>query len=97
MLSFFDHYAVPLESHPVYLLGLSPIEHSWTLLKQRLRTDFAELVNNPGGSEKVKGKLAEVLSVCWEKIPPKPIEALWRSMPSRVHAVIDAKGRYTRY
>ncbi len=76
---------------------LNAIEHAWTLLKRQLRADYPDLINYPGGPEKVKAKLAEVLPLCWEKIPPKQFEALWRSMPSRVQAVIDAKGWYTRY
>ena len=46
--------------------------------------------------EKVKEKLAQILPLCWEKIPPKQFEAHWRSMPNRVKVVIETKGRYTR-
>jgi hypothetical protein len=53
---------------------------------------YPDLINYQGGHDKVKAKLAEVLPLCWEKIPPKQFEALWRSIPSRVQAVIDAKG-----
>jgi len=35
-LSFFERYAIPLESHPAYLPDLNPIEHAWTLLKRQL-------------------------------------------------------------
>jgi len=59
--------------------------------------NYPDLINYPGGPNKVKAKLAEVLSLCWEKIPPKQFEALWRSMPSRIQALIDVKGWYTCY
>jgi len=59
--------------------------------------DYPDLVNYPGGPDKVKAKLVDVLPLCWEKIPPKQFEALWGSMPLRVQAVIDQKGWYTRY
>jgi hypothetical protein len=42
-------------------------------------------------------RLAEILPLCWENIPPKQFEALWKSMPDRVQAVIDAKGWHTRF
>jgi len=36
MLSFFERYTVPLESHPAYSPDLNPIEYVWTLLKRQL-------------------------------------------------------------
>jgi len=97
MLSFFERYTVQIESHPAYSPDLNPIQHVWTLLKRQLRVDYPDLINYPGGPDKVKAKLAEVLRLCWEKIPPKQFEALWGLMLLRVHAVIDAKGWYTPY
>ena len=64
MLSFFHRYTVPLESHPAYSPDLNPTEHAWTLLKRQLRTDYPDLVSYPGGPEKVKAQLAEVLPLC---------------------------------
>jgi len=46
--------------------------------------DYPDLINHPGGPDKVKAKLAEVLLLCWEKIPPKQFEALWGSIPLQV-------------
>jgi len=97
MLSFFECYTVPLESHPAYSPDLNPIEHVRTLLKRQFRVDYPDLINYPGDPDKVKAKLAEVLPLCWERIPPKQFEALWGSMPLWVQTVIDVKGWYTRY
>jgi len=33
----------------------------------------------------------------WEELPQSVFEKLWKSMPDRVQAVIDAKGWYTHY
>ena len=33
----------------------------------------------------------------WEKVGKDRLEALVRSMPDRIQALIDAKGGYTRY
>jgi hypothetical protein len=93
--SFFQRYAVPLESHRAYSPDLNPMAHVWALLKRQLRADYPDLIDYPGGPEKVKAKLAKVLPLCWEKILLKQFQALRRSMPSRMKAVIDAKGRYS--
>ena len=97
MLSFFEQYNIPLESHPPYSPDLNPIEHAWVLLKRQAHIDYPWIGDYPGGPQKVKKKLAEILPLYWEKIPPKQFEALWKSMPERVQAVIEAKGWYTRY
>jgi len=89
MLSFFERYAIPLESHPPYSPDLNPIEQAWVLLKRQVHIDYPWLGDYP---EKVKKNLAEILPLCWEKIPPKQLfEALWRSMTDWVQAVIEAK------
>jgi len=36
MLSFFEHYTVPLKSHPAYSPDLNLIEYVWALLKRQL-------------------------------------------------------------
>jgi hypothetical protein len=41
--------------------------------------------------------LADVLPEIWEEITEAYFEKLWKSMPDRVAAVIDAMGWYTRY
>jgi hypothetical protein len=50
-----------------------------------------------GGQQVVKRRLREILPQVWETIPPEFFEKLWRSMPQRVEAVIQAKGWYTKY
>ena len=96
VISFFEQYAVTLESHSPYSPNLNPIEHAWVFLKRQVHTYCPWIGDYPGGLPKVKKKLAEILPLCWEKIPPKQFEALGKSMPDRVQAVIEAKGWYTR-
>jgi hypothetical protein len=45
----------------------------------------------------VKARLAEVLPEIWKEIPEAYYEKLWKRIPNRVAAVMDAKRGYTRY
>ena len=96
MLSFFERYDIILESYPPYSPDLNPIEHTWVLLKRQAHIDYPWFGDYPSGPQKVKKKWQK-LFLCWEKIPPKQLEALLGSMPDRVQAVIEAKGWYSRY
>jgi len=42
-------------------------------------------------------RLVEVLPLVWETIPEEFFEKLWKSMPGRVAAVLEAKGGYIKY
>jgi len=83
--------------HPPYSLDLNPIEHAWVELKKRLHQQYPRIGNTPGGKQAVKNKLAQVLPLVWETIPEEFFEKLWKSIPRRVAAVLEAKGGYTRY
>ena len=95
MLSFFERYDITLESYLPYSPDLNLIEHTWVLLKRQVHIDYPWIGEYPGGPQKVKKKLGEILPRYWEKIPPKQFEALWRPMPDRVQAVIKSNWCYT--
>lgn len=97
MIAWFEENNIDLEHHPALSPDLNPIEHVWTELKKRLHQQYPDIVDTPGMPDKVKEKLAEVLPLVWDTIPEEFFEKLWRSMPSRVEAVIEAKGWYTKY
>ena len=59
---------------------------------------MASIARTLGGPAKVRTCLAEVLSKIWRKqIAGDFLESLWKSIPKRVAAVIEAKGWYTKY
>ena len=66
-----------------------PIEHLWHALKQQLQTY----------PEPLKGihELLERIQNEWLKIPVGTCQNLISSMPSRIQALLDAKGGYTKY
>lgn len=66
-------------------------------LKKRLQQQYPRIGETRGGKETVKKKLVEVLPLVWDTIPDEFFEKLYKSMPSRVEAVIQAKGWYTKY
>ena len=62
----------------------NPIEHIWNILEKKL-------------VEKKPKNLEEKIKEEWLKIPTIKIQNLISSMPSRVAAVITAKGSHTKY
>ncbi|KAH0614584.1 uncharacterized protein H6S33_000220 [Morchella sextelata] len=66
-------------------------------LKKRLQIQYPQIKDTPGGPDKVRERLAEVLPLVWDTIPEEFFEKLWRSMPDRVAAVIEAREWYTKY
>ena len=44
-----------------------------------------------------KDNLWEILSDCWNNIKASVLQALVKSMPKRVQAVLKAKGGHTNY
>ena len=77
---------------------LNPLEHCWQHLKDTMHQQYPNIARTPGGPAKARTSLAEVLSKVWRKeIAGDFLESLWKSMPKRVAAVIEAKGCYTKY
>ena len=96
-LSGLTQTGIQVLDHPPCSPDINPIEHVWVELKKRLHHLHPDIATTPGGPKKGKERLAQVLPEVWETIPPEFCESLWRSIPDRVQAVLDAKGWYTRY
>jgi transposase len=94
---WFEENNIEVEVHSSYSPDLNPIEHVWVELKKRLQIQYPQIKDTPGGPDKVRERLAEVLPLVWDTIPEEFFEKLWRSMPDRVAAVIEAREWYTKY
>ena len=66
MRQFFTPNNIDVAYHPPYSPDLT---NAWVLLKRQVTEDYPSLANTLGGVDTVKARLAEVLPLCWEKIP----------------------------
>lgn len=91
---FFDLHKVTVDDHPPYSPDLNPIEHVWVDLKRQLHKKYPNIATTPGGLDKVRARLIEVIYLeVWDIRLEALFEKLWKSMPG---AIITAKGWYTR-
>jgi hypothetical protein len=87
--TWFEDHGLKVLPWPAQSPDLNPIEHLWTHLKVKL----GEYERPPAGIL----ELWERVQVEWDKIEPEVCQNLIESMPSRVAAVLKAKGGYTKY
>lgn len=85
-----------LSSQPFQLLrwpaqspDLNPMEHFWALFKQRL----SHVTPRPRGVQ----ELWENVCSIYPSFDAKDCEKLYKSMPKRILAVLEAKGYWTKY
>ena len=63
--------------------------------QKRVVSPFPDTSDLSGCPEAVQPALTEQLAIVWADIGPDTLSALVDSMPTRVQALIDAKGWYT--
>ena len=86
---WFNQNRVNLMDWPPQSPDMNPIEHLWHALKQRLQT-YPE---PPKGIHELWERTQDE----WLKIPVETCQNLISSMPSRIQALLKAKGEYTKY
>lgn len=74
---------------PAQSPDLNPIENAWSYLKSKIYA-------YPTPANGLK-QLWERVEAEWEKLPKEYISNLYESMPRRMRACIEAKGRWTKY
>ena len=74
---------------PARSLDLNPIEHAWGMLKHAVSARPMQ--------PRTLQELEDALLAEWRLIPQNRIQTLITSMHRRRRAVIDARGRHTRY
>lgn len=87
--SWFNDHDFEVMKWPAQSPDLNPIEHLWYHLKRKL----AEYKDEPKGMLELWDRVEEQ----WNKIEAGVCQNLIESMPSRIEAVLEAKGGYTKY
>jgi transposase len=92
---FEDHGITPI-FWSRYSPDLNPIEQLCFELKERVHKNNSEL-KTMGTTEAARQAMILAISRAWSEIPEKRIEELVKSMETRINAVIEAEGWYTRF
>ena len=94
-MAWFAENNIQVMEWPPNSPDLNPIEHCWKRVKEKLHQRFPNIHKTKGGPETVRECLAEALNQVWtQDIEGEFLEKLWESLPSRVAAVLDARGVY---
>jgi hypothetical protein len=85
-------FAIVVVNWPPYSPDLNPIETLWKHMKEWLQANYGNC--NFKSYEEQKERITEA----WQKVvTPGLLRELIESMPARMQAVIDAKGKFTKY
>lgn len=94
---WFENHQITLMDWPPHSPDMNPIEHMWFPLKEGVYNINPNIEHIKGSVEKREDQLWEVLETSWSKIRQDIQVELVRSMESRIRAVLEAKGWYTKY
>ena len=94
---WFIEWGVKVMEWPPYSPDLNPIEHLWFHLKNQLLKDYPDLLKMGKSEGKVRSEMGRALRASWAKLPVGLKDELLASMSSRMEAVIEAEGWYTKY
>jgi AAA15 family ATPase/GTPase len=92
IVELFAEEGITAMKWPAQSPDLIPIENVWQILKVKFHKHFIDLQRSfPKPNDAIE-KHGEVLKEVWSEINPTVLSNLIRSMPSRVQAIIKAKG-----
>ena len=94
---WFETHGVEVMEWPPYSPDLNPIEHLWYRLKELIYKHHPELMQVGGNNDKVCEAMIQAMKNVWPEIGRQLMDDLIDSMTTRINAVIDAQGWYTRF
>jgi hypothetical protein len=86
-----------LTDWPLYSLDLNPIKHIWRHLKVKVCEMFLEVAVDKSESEYSRQRLESCLQAEFDTLDKSLFNVLYKSMPARIEACIQAKGWHTKY
>lgn len=92
-----EHHGFTIMEFPPNSPDLNPIEHLWAILKTELYRRYPDTMYLKGPESAVKKELNKRLNEVWWDIGEDVLNRLIDSMPTRVQAVLEAQGWYTKY
>ena len=81
---------------PLYSPDLNPIENLWALLKAEIYRLYPELETAPDIVETLD-LLIQAATEAWQSLDEDILDKMAVNMATRVEAVLEAKGWYTKY
>ena len=94
---WFAYHGIEVTEWPPNSPDLNPIEHCWNWIKDWIDQNRPDLHLLPRNNTTTLDALFQAIEEAWDAMPDSYIESLIRSMDTRVNAVIEAEGWYTRY
>ena len=94
---WFEIYEVKVMEWPPYSPDLNPIAHLWYRLKQLVYERHSELLRVGGNNDKVRESMIKSMTDVWPEVGRELMDNLIDSMTTRVNAVLEAEGWYTRF
>lgn len=89
VFEYFQEVGITRMEWPARSPDLNPIEHAWDELGRRVRQRNAPPIS--------LRELKEALIEEWQNIPQNRLKNLVESMPNRITALLQARGRNTKY
>ena len=97
VLDFLKQHHIPIMQWPAQSPNLNSIENLWTPFKAAFHEQFIQLFNHLSKSLEARYRYGEVLQEVWYNLGMDLVNALIKSMPARVQAVVKANGGWMKY
>jgi len=92
-----EHGFTVMDDWPPYSPDMNLIENLWAHLKVGLHRRYPDTAMLSGSPQYIRSCIAERVHEVWWSIVEEVLTRLIDSMPDRVHALIKARGWYTKY